>query len=122
VPFLVRWKSEEATVTIRAQRVVTSSVLDDHIRLLGVAGLNDNDHPDIEIHTLDIPKTEIAYMAEGLTLEKEVAPAAPEPEPEPEPESEPEPEPEPDEKKVTASRSRSRVRRERRVRSNKMER
>lgn len=122
MPFLIRWKSEEATVTIRAQRVVTSPVLDDHLRLMGVAGLNDNDHPDLEIHTLDVPKSEVGYMAEAITIENgnEVTPptAAPIEEPTPPVDDKPEAAIERD----TASKSRGRVRRERRARSTKAER
>ncbi len=115
MPFLIRWKSEEATVTIRAQRVVASQLLDTHIRVQGVQQLKDGDHPDIDVHTIEIPKESIEYVIEGVlvdpTINKDSA-SVPEPEPEPKPDKPTEP----------VTKSKGRVSRERRVRSNKVER
>ena len=120
MPFLIRWKSADSSVTIRAQRVVASPFIDSHVRLQGVKGLNDGDHPDIEVHTIDINKGEIEWIVEGITkndLKQEQAKQQPVQTVKTEPETEPDPEPEPEPEPPKKSSNRTRERRARRTRT-----
>lgn len=82
MPFLVRWVESDLPTTIRCESVGSIDVLPDHLRLYGVCGLGDPDHPDLNVHIMDIKKSDIQYMAQAKVIEPEPEVIEPEPEPE----------------------------------------
>jgi len=102
MPYLVRWDSEGTPITLRCDNVSNSVLFSEHVKLVNVLGIQDGDHPDLKIHTVNILRSEIMYVAEAIA-EK----VAPEPESKPE-KAEPEPivdqKPEPEPKKKTIKR------------------
>ena len=71
MPFLVRWVESDLPTTIRCETVGSIDVLPDHLRLYGVRGLGDPDHPDLDVHIMDVKKSDIQYMAQAKVVEPE---------------------------------------------------
>ena len=69
MPFLVRW-NQGGGVTIRCDRVVASPLLSSRLQLVGVMGISDPDHPEIQLHTLTLRPEQIDWIAEGVQMKK----------------------------------------------------
>jgi hypothetical protein len=78
VAVLVRWASPTGEVTLRATSLVQHPFLQGMVVLLGVRGVNDPEHPDVDVHSLTLRQADLRYVVEGreaATTEPQVAPA-----------------------------------------------
>ena len=71
MPFLVRWIGPDMTATLKCEHIKQNEVFPNHVRLLGVHGVSDPDHPDLQIHTMDVRKDSVDYISEALYAKKE---------------------------------------------------
>jgi hypothetical protein len=69
MPVLVRWRSPDGVVTLRAESTTTSSALPHHLMIVGVAGVSDPDHPDLVVHTLTVRRSDVLFCATGVVME-----------------------------------------------------
>ena len=68
MPVLVRWVSSDGESTVRADVVNESTLGEEFIMLVGVRGLEDNAHKDLQVHTLHIRKNSVRYMADAVIV------------------------------------------------------
>jgi len=61
----------ETEATVFCSSYEEDSFLEGYIRLNNTVGLTDNAHPNLEIHTLVIPKTKIIYYVIGDDKEED---------------------------------------------------
>lgn len=54
VAVLVRWASPTGEVTLRAASLVQHPFLHGMVVMLGVRGVNDPEHPDVDVHSLTL--------------------------------------------------------------------
>ncbi len=79
MPFLVRWLSEDNTITLRCDDVEATQFLPHHVKLSNVQGIQDSQHPDLSVRSIHILRSEIIYVAEADVKETEPATVEPEP-------------------------------------------
>ena len=78
VAVLVRWASPTGEVTLRAASLVQHPFLQGMVVLLGVRGVNDPEHPDVDVHSLTLRQADLRYVVEGreaTATEPQVPPA-----------------------------------------------
>jgi len=62
---LVRWRTQDDLVTLRASASEQHPYLPNHVRLVGVLGVADPEHPDLRVTALNIRKDDIEFMCEA---------------------------------------------------------
>lgn len=77
VAVLVRWASPTGEVTLRAASLVQHPFLQGMVVLLGVRGVNDPEHPDVDVHSLTLRQADLRYVVEGREAPATDAQAAP---------------------------------------------
>lgn len=65
MPVLVRWAGPTGEVTIRSTSLTQHPFLQGMVVLVGVRGVNDPEHPDVEVHTLTLRQADLRYVAHG---------------------------------------------------------
>jgi hypothetical protein len=78
VAVLVRWASPTGEVTLRAASLVQHPFLQGMVVMLGVRGVNDPEHPDVDVHSLTLRQADLRYVVEGreaAATEPQVQPA-----------------------------------------------
>lgn len=73
---LVRWRSEDGVVTLRASASEPHPHLPNHLRLVEVRGVGDPEYPDLQVHALNIRKEDIEFMCEAREIQQPAAPTA----------------------------------------------
>lgn len=75
---LARWASPTGEVTLRATSLVQHPFLQGMVVLLGVRGVNDPEHPDVDVHSVTLRQADLRYVVEGREVpatDAQVAPA-----------------------------------------------
>lgn len=65
---LVRWASPTGEVTLRAASLVQHPFLPGMVVLLAVRGVNDPEHPDVDVHSLALRQADLRYVVEGREI------------------------------------------------------
>ena len=65
---LVRWASPTGEVTLRAASLVQHPFLQGMVVLLAVRGVNDPEHPDVDVHSLALRQADLRYVVEGREI------------------------------------------------------
>lgn len=78
MPYLVRWQNNGSEVTIRCEQIVASPLLVGSLRLIGVRGVSDPEHPSLGIHTMDVRDGDVLFITEAIeeNAQSAVAPIA----------------------------------------------
>ena len=66
---LVRWRQGSSVSTLRASALIPDPLLPSHVRLVGVRGLADDDHPDLRVVSLTLRRRDVEYVCEAVAIE-----------------------------------------------------